>query len=363
MYQVKKSKARRGSLRSPRPTGQVVSSLPDTKPVQGRAAGSVGGDSEQWLGREYRLLDRYALQGELADTLKQTKRFSRLAARVAECHRSFRHKVCDRNHQWAEATKSCNCRLCPHDQRKRSLRLAHRWEKHLLGRDGLRYCVFSERNTADLSAGIASLYRAWARLRKSSLWKAAAHGAIVVLEVTYNREEETWHPHLNVLFAGLYIPFEALNQAWIAATKGNGQTSFIRAADAGTIRELIKYVTKLSDFVDNPLAVNDFLAATARKRFVRTYGEFYQLPVDDEDNEEHCPDCDSTCIADVGIAHAQQLYIDYKGVIRIDLSRLRPSQFPVSEDIPLAWPRAPIERDFPRWSRPGEISQQENRSN
>ncbi len=316
------------------------------------------GDGQQYLGREYRLLDRYALQDELVDTLKQTKRFSRLAGRVGECHRSFRRKKCDKRHRWARAMVSCNCRLCPHDQRKRSLRLAHRWEQHLVGRDGLRYCVFSERNTADLSAGIASLYRAWNRLRKSALWKAAASGSIAVLEVTYNREEETWHPHLNVLFAGLYIPFEALNQAWVAATNGNGKTSFIRAADAGTVRELIKYVTKLSDFVDNPLAVDDFLSATARKRFIRTYGEFYRLPVEEEENSECCPDCGSTCVTDEGIAHAQQLYIDHKGVIRIDLTKLRPSQFPSTEDIPLAWPRAPIERNY---GAPPRLHQPENR--
>ncbi len=344
MYQVKKSKPGRVPLRSARRSEPVDSSLPGSThrarcTEKGRADGR-----QDWLSNELRVMDRYELQRDLVDTLSRTRRFSHLVPRVAACHASFRHKVCDHRHEWAEATESCNVRLCPHDQRRRSLRLAARWEKLLFGRGDLRYCVFAERNSDDLHAGIQSLYRSWNRLRKSPLWKTAARGSVAVLEVTYNREENTWHPHLNVLFEGDYIPFEALKDAWIAATHGEGQTAFIRAADAGTIRELLKYVTKLSDFVDQPAAVDTFLFATARRRFVRTYGCFYRLPVEEEDFSGRCPDCGSTCVADVGIAHAAQLTLDSYGVFRIAIGALRPSQHPSTEDIYIAWPRAPVER-------------------
>jgi len=346
MYLVKKSKARRARKNCARPSEPVVGSLP----------GSEESHSDQgWLSREMRVLDRYELQDDLVDTLRQTKRHSHLVARVAECHRSFRHKVCRCRSQWAKATKSCNCRLCPHDQRKRALRLAGRWEKVLLGRGDLRYLVLAERNSASLSDGLKSLYLAWSRLRKCELWKSLTVGSVAVLEVTYNREERTWHPHLNVLFAGSYIPQEAVKQAWLEATHQNGQTAFITKADAGTIRELIKYVTKLSDIVDQPAAVEEFLEATARKRFIRTYGEFYNLPVDEDEDSEHCPDCGSTEIADVGIVHASQIVIDENGVLRIDLNRLRPSQQPSTEDCHIEWPREPVsrhtdERAFIAWA-------------
>ena len=68
------------------------------------------------------------------------------------------------------------------------------------------------------------------------------------------------------------------------ATEGRGRTSFIRAADAGTVRELIKYVTKIADLVGDAPALDEFLTAVARKRLVRTYGTFYDVPVDDEEN-------------------------------------------------------------------------------
>lgn len=330
MYQVKKPKTKSTARKFAAPSDPVCPSLPGTGPAD---------DREQFLGAEFRVLDRYALQDDLVDTLKQTKKHKHLVKRVAECHRSFRHKVCGNNHQWAQPAKSCNCRLCPHDQRKRSLRLSHRWSEFLMKRHDLRYVVFSERNSADLHEGITSLYSAWKRLRASGLWKQAAEGSIAVLEVTYNREEKTWHPHLNVLFEGDYIPFEALRQEWSEATRHRGQTSFIKKADTGTVRELLKYVTKLSDFVEHPVAVDDFLGAVARRRFIRTYGTFYSIPVDETEGTEHCPDCDSDCVADVGVAHASQVVIDFKGVLRIDLNRLRPSQLPVSEDVTVAWPK------------------------
>lgn len=300
----------------------------------------------EWLGPEFRLLDRYELQDALIETLGRTKKFSHLVPRVAECHRSFEHWVCPNRHEWAQTMGRCNVRICPHCQRVRSLRLAARWEKHLGKCEGLRYVVFAERNSEDLSEGLASLYRAWNRLRKSSLWKRYARGSVAVLEVTYNRDDRTWHPHLNVLFEGDYLPFEALNQEWNRATRGSGQTSFIVAADAGTIRELIKYVTKLSDFVGEPSAVESFLGAVARKRFIRTYGTFYRLPVEEEESHCRCPDCDSDCCVKIGKAFAFQIFLDFNGVLRIDRKRLQNSQRDPLSDYEIAWPRAPVERDL-----------------
>lgn len=174
-----------------------------------------------------------------------------------------------------------------------------------------------------------------------------------MLEVTYNREEDTWHPHLNVLFEGDYIPFEALRQEWFDATRGEGQTAHISKADAGTVRELLKYVTKLSDFVEHPDAVDSFLDATARRRFIRTYGTFYRIPIDENEGTEKCPDCGDDCVADIGIVHASQIVIDFKGILRVDRNLMRASQQPESDDFFIAWPRAPVNRDryFEEWKR------------
>jgi Replication protein/Transposase zinc-binding domain len=279
--------------------------------------------AQGFLGDEFRLLDRYELQSELVDTLGQTENHRHLVPKVARCHRSFRHWRCDQSHDWAEAENSCSMRLCPHCSRRRSLILAGRVEAFVMGKTNLRYVVLAERNSADLAEGMLSLWIAWRRLRRWKRWKAKVKGAIVVMEVTRNRDDGTWHPHLNLLLEGEYFPFEELNQAWIEATHGFGQTSWISAADEGTVRELIKYVTKISDLLGDPAALDEFLSAVQGRRMIRTYGTFRGISVADEENPQtgRCPDCGPTCqpsVVDLGHVHPSQVSLDFDGVLRVD---------------------------------------------
>jgi hypothetical protein len=194
-------------------------------------------------------------------------------------------------------------------------------ERFLLGREktALRYAVLAERNSESVVEGMKLLWESWSRLRRSVRWKRKVKGCIVALEVTYNREEDTWHPHLNVLMEGEYFPFEELRQAWSEATEHRGQTAFIRAADAGTVSELIKYVTKVSDLIGNPVALEKLLLAVHKKRFVRTYGSFYGLSVADEAApvQSHCPDCESTELIALGRVKPQQVSMDFEGILRV----------------------------------------------
>jgi hypothetical protein len=276
-----------------------------------------------FLGEGFRLLDRYELQNDLVETLDKTEHHRHLVPKIARCHRTFRHWRCEHNHDWAEAENSCSSRVCPHCSRHRSLVLGARVEKFLKGRtDGLRYAVLSEANCTDLAMGILSLWQAWTRLRRWVEWKRMVKGCLVVLEVTRNRDDGTWHPHLNVLMDGEYIPVEQLRQMWVKATRGQGQIVHIQAADAGTVRELIKYVTKLSDLLGDPASLDEFLTAIKGQRLMRTYGTFFALKVDDEDKPEtgSCPDCgpEVHCsVVSLGPIPAWQLSLDFEGVLRV----------------------------------------------
>lgn len=210
--------------------------------------------------------------------------------------------------------------------------MAARVQKFIAGKTDLRYLVLSERNSSNLADGVASLWAAWTSLRRSVHWKRKVKGSIAVLEVTYNRDSQTWHPHLNVLMEGDYFPFEQLNRLWIHATAGNGRTSYIRAADEQTVFELIKYTLKVAErseeesgvsslrlIVDRPAAIDEFLSALYGSRLIRTYGTFYGLNVADEDEpEEECPDCGSKKIIDLGPVSEHQLLFDFeKEVFRV----------------------------------------------
>jgi hypothetical protein len=281
-----------------------------------------GSDLEQnFLGKEFRLLDRYELQDLLVETLKKTKYHKRQVPACANCHRMFRHWRCRNNHDFAQAEKSCSLRVCPHCCRRRSLMLAGKMESFLVGKpmNTLRYAVLSERNCVNLVAGMALLWEAWTRLRRFVAWKAQVKGCIVALEVTRNAKDNTWHPHLNVLMEGDYFPVEKLRQMWMEATEFRSETAFIRAADAGTVRELIKYVTKLTDLIGDPEALDDFLTAVYKKRLVRTCGSFYCLKMDDEEAPrlQQCPDCESTELVKLGMVAPQKVSMDLKGVLRV----------------------------------------------
>jgi hypothetical protein len=200
----------------------------------------------------------------------------------------------------------------------------------MVGRTGLRYVVLAERNSDNLQSGIKSLYKAWTSLRRSVRWKRKVKGCIAVLEVTYNVEQRSWHPHLNVLIEGDYFPFEELNQAWIKATDGNGRTTHIQKADESTVYELMKYTLKVAEkdgegrlhlIFDQPDAIDEFLAATYGARLVRGYGIFHGLKIEEDEAAEaveKCPDCGSTCIVDLGSISHRQLSFDFeKQVFRV----------------------------------------------
>src|SRR5258708_29273627 len=101
------------------------------------------------LSEGLRLLDRQDLKNDLIKGFEKTEDHRHLVPPLAHCHRSFRQFKCENDHSWAEAENSCSQRLCPHCSRRRSLILAGRLEKFLVGRtDGLRFAVLAERNSA-----------------------------------------------------------------------------------------------------------------------------------------------------------------------------------------------------------------------
>jgi len=190
-----------------------------------------------------------------------------------------------------------------------------------------KYVVLAIRNAplGGLAEAIQHLFESLNRLRKMPVFRGV-RGALVALEITYNREmmeadyqheRLPWHPHLNVVLDAPFIPFDQLRDAWIQATQGRGRTAFIRAVDRGTANELLKYVTKLLDFIDVPVAVEEFLDATHRRRFIRTYGSLYGLNIEAE-SAGQCPDCDSRTLRLVArTLYSNQVYIDSEGILRV----------------------------------------------
>ena len=317
-----------------------------------------------FLGKEFALLDRYALADALVDTLSQTK-YRYRAESLLNCHRKFRGRVCRNGHKWAKAAKSCGLRICPHCCRQRATEVAQKLEPFLRSKpeNSLRYMVLTDINCADLDQGRELIFAAWERLRRTVAWKKYVKGCIVTFEATYNphcncgerkREHEywlpkqkrhglaylcvfakaekqvdPWHPHLNVMAEGEFFPWEQLRQMWQHATSGRAKVvhvskvkhGFIDLEEGGTskaARELVKYITKASDLVGDGVALEQFLDAVYNRRLLRTYGTFYGLKLEEdvEARAEVCPDCGSNEWVETDFVNPQFIGMDRKGVLR-----------------------------------------------
>jgi hypothetical protein len=274
--------------------------------------------------QENKSADRHDTHREMNSKLEKT--LTRLgmhlaADQVHNCHNTFIGWGCDHAHRWARPASSCQFKLCAFDMRARSARLVGKFRVFFESFVSPRYLVLSMRSCDlyELKEGIAALFAAFERLRHRRIWKQV-RGAVAVLEVTFNRETRCWHPHLNVLVDGPYMPQADLLAEWTVITEGAGVAGvWIEQATADTLPELFKYVTKLVDFVEDVDAVREFLRGTKGLRFVRTYGEYYGFEVEDEKGALKCPDCGSTVVHRVGYMDAEQLWLDGFGVLRFDL--------------------------------------------
>src|ERR1035437_766443 len=309
------------------------------------------------LGKEFALLDRYALTDVLGETLKGTKHRYR-AESLLNCHRMFRGRICRNGHKWARATKSCGLRICPHCCRQRATEGAQKVEPFLRSRpdNSLRFMVLTDGNCADLDEGRPFIVAALERLRHTVAWKEKVKGCVVTFEATSNphcvcglrkrqheghdratncefrkaeKQTDPWHPHLNVLFEGDYFPHAQLCQMWEKATDGRAKGVHVSAVKNGFIdleaggtskaaRELVKYITKASDLVGDPVALEQFLDAVYNRRLFRTYGTFYGLesPEELEKRAEVCPDCGTDEWVETDFLQPQLVGMDCKGVLR-----------------------------------------------
>jgi hypothetical protein len=254
-----------------------------------------------------------ALAGALGETL-----YGGVAERLRECHTRFWRMRCSNRHKWCRPYRPCNLRICAFEARSRSLRAVRRYGPVIARLEEARHIVLAMPNVpaGELRRGCAELWRAFARLRRSKIW-GWVRGAIAALEVTYRERRREWHPHLHIVVDGPYLPWAWLLEAWRRASgagPGQSRTCWINRVDSGTVRELLKYVTKAAALARHPDALEEFLSVTHRMRFVRTYGSLYGLNIEEE--ETGCPDCGSQEIVVESVVTSDDVEWDERGILR-----------------------------------------------
>jgi len=218
---------------------------------------------------------------KLADVYKAYGYLDR-AKKVSACGQSYVEWACHECGEcWTVAEFRCDDRLCYLCARSRVARLLGSYGGALKAVKNAKMVTVSMRSRpiGELKDAVKELWDAFSRLRHRDIWKTVL-GAIVSLEITFNTKEQTWHPHLHILVDSEFIVWKRLRDAWVECTNGEGSAVYIQKCIGGWERELVKYITKVSDLVENEQALREFLDFARGRRFLRTYGSLYNCAIE-----------------------------------------------------------------------------------
>lgn len=195
----------------------------------------------------------------------------------------------------------CRVRLCPMCQWRRSLK-AHGQLRQVVdylaakrtkeGRKPYRYILLTltVRNCkgARLAATLDELQAGWQRLVQRAPVRKVVQGYFRAVEITYNRKEDSYHPHIHALLAvnsSYFTGRDYLSQAtWCDLWRACARLDYFPQVDvrrttgaAAAVAEVAKYATKASDYlmpsdVDRMADVLDTLMIACNKRRFAAWG-------------------------------------------------------------------------------------------
>lgn len=189
------------------------------------------------------------------------------AARMRECSRVIATRSCPEGHTHRVVEAFfCRDRACPICSWRVARRSAGRLCAALSevgGRALLLTLTVRSCGAADLRGTIKDLLAAWSRFARRARVARAFDGWFRSLEVTFNRDAQTWHPHLHVLLhvaspaeyfregSGLYLSHGEIIELWRSAAR----LDYAPSVDIRAVRswkaalEVAKYATKSADLL------------------------------------------------------------------------------------------------------------------
>lgn len=240
------------------------------------------------------------------------------AARVASCAGWLAYEPATEEQPMRLAkAEFCRVRLCPMCQWRRSLKIYGQTSQIINAANASRkggyawvMLTLTQRNVdgAALSAELDRIGKAWQRLRHRKEWQAAVKGSMRCIEITRNKHDGTYHPHIHVLLMVLPSYFRSrdyikrsewqrlwqecarldyLPSVWVSKSYGD---------QASQIAEVSKYATKPADYIvpddwDYTIdSIQTLDAATTKRRFLAYGGKLkeikQQLGLSDVDSDQ-----------------------------------------------------------------------------
>jgi len=214
------------------------------------------------------------------------------AYRMATCCNTARFYVDRTDGKVTPWLARCRHRLCPLCGRRRSRHVSAQILDLLKLMAHPRMIVLTVKsNPKPLRDQLRDLRRWFSQLRRRPFWKAAVHGGVYTLEITRNEETALWHPHVNIIYDGTYLPHKQLQFHWHQVT---GHSEIVWIAEVhdrpNAAREISKYIGKPQHVSQlPPRAIREYATATSGMRFVQTFGNVWNKQVRDRDTEKPLP--------------------------------------------------------------------------
>lgn len=208
-------------------------------------------------------------------------------------------ETADRQRQRVELGYYCKQRLCPCCAWRRSVKDAQTIAAISAAAAADKMIMIMVTLTVpnvrgcDLAETIRHINQSFARLRKQKACAALLANTIRKIEVTYNRQMETYHPHLHILCyvpstywtRGNYCSHDTLLDGWRQAT-GQAQITQVdvrRCRDYGdtdAIRELAKYNAKASDYCSSQQVMDDLYIGLKNTQLISFGGKMREYKRD-----------------------------------------------------------------------------------
>jgi hypothetical protein len=262
-----------------------------------------------WLAR-LRLIDALATS--------ETERLKKIAVDMAGCC------ACPSLAEWSDGSikaslPTCRKRCCPHCDKRRSRELALRVEFLIKEMNAPRFLTITLKSSNEpLKDQVKRMRASFAKLRRTKVWKRCVIGGIYGVEITRNPQTRAWHPHLHIVFDGLYAPQKELSDAWLKAT---GDSSIVDIRRISDRRNFARYITKYilkgdSSSKDRAAnknvfalwpyrAIREYVDALIGSRMIHTFGSLHNVKAEEEETEESVSQDTILCPASMIFTAAQ----------------------------------------------------------
>ncbi len=279
--------------------GRATARYVHTTGSSSQAVGFIGTsrDGEQ-ITREWK---RQKTVNQAVDSLKRCGRHKE-AQSLSQCAQHFRIRA-KKTGEYKLLPIHCDSPFCA-DCSNRHSRPFIKKLKGLVNRKGMEYwhATLTVPNIENLlKLDVLELQNKWSKLWNSWVFQEVEgadgklfriYGAVRSVEVTYNAESKTWHPHIHVIFeAKRGLPgwwLVLLKAAWNGLNDGScyvhlsrvysvlkrGGKKYGRLTEKA-LKEVCKYVTKFAPFARSPQLVEEFLTAFKGVRRIQCCGSFY----------------------------------------------------------------------------------------